>query len=323
MKAMVCTKYGAPEEVLKLEEVENPIPTDWDVLVRVRATSVTAADYRIRGLNVPRGFKLPVKLAMGFNKPRNPILGTNFAGEVEQLGRLATKYKVGDRVFGSRGEGFGAYAEMIALPESAVLRKMPENMSFEEGAALPFGALTAFSYLRDKAKIKKGDSVLIYGASGAVGTASIQIAKYYGADVTAVCSVANIDLVKSLGADSVLDYNKDDYVKSAGYDIIFDTVGKTSFEKALMSLKDGGRYLLAVADMFNQFRAIWTSMQGKKKVIAGIASERSEDLDLIVQLFEDKKLVPVIDKVYSFSDLPAAHAYAEQGHKKGNVVITM
>lgn len=321
MKAMVCTKYGSVD-FLQLQEVMKPVIKDTEVLVRILATSVTAADYRIRGLNVPSGFKLLVRLGMGFNKPRNAILGIDFAGEVESVGKEVALFKAGDKVYGSCGGSFGAHAEYKSMDENQLLAIKPSNISLEEAAAFPFGALSALSFLKDKGKIEKGQKVLIYGASGAVGTASIQLAKYFGAEVTGVCSTENLNLVKSLGADEVIDYTVEDFTRNGKlYDIIFDTVGKTSFSQSLKSLNKNGHYLLAVAGLPRYLRLLWTRMTSNKKVIAGIATEHKNDFIFLHELLASGKIKPVIDKCYPFEKIPEAHRYAEQGHKKGSVVI--
>ena len=321
MKVMICTKYGSAD-VLKLTEVNKPVPKDNEVLVRVHATSVTAADYRIRGLNVPTGFGILMRLVMGVTKPRQPILGANYAGTVEAVGSQVSLFKPGDSVFGTSGMRFGAYAEFICVPETSAILMLSEKMTYETGAVFPFGALTALEFLRDLGKIQKDQKILIYGASGAVGTAAVQLAKYYGADVTGVCSTANGDLVKSLGADSVIDYTQQDFTRNGvSYDIIFDTVGKTDFSRCLLSLKENGRYLLAVAGLPMFLRAFWVSLTTSKKVIPGMAGDNRGDLVFLKQLYDAGKIKSVIDRSYPFEQLPDAHRYAEAGHKKGNVVI--
>ncbi len=320
---MICTAYGPPD-VLRLTDVEKPVPKRNEILITIRATTVTAADYRIRGLNVPDGFGVLMRIALGFRKPRRNILGVNFSGVIESTGSGVKHFKVGERVVGVCGMKFGAYAEYICIAENDVLVKMPASMSFEEAAAFPFGALTALYFLRDKAGVKKGDRVLIYGASGSVGTAAVQLAKYFGADVSAVCSAGNAGLVRSLGAENVIDYTAEDFSKKGvQYDVIFDTVGKSSFSDSIAALTDRGCYLLAVAGIPLQLKSVLLSATGKKKIIAGVSGEKKEDLDFLVKLYEEGALIPVIDRQYAFEDLPAAHAYAEQGHKKGNVVITV
>ena len=323
MKAMICTEYGTAN-VLKLAEVNKPVPKDNEVLVRVHATSVTAADYRIRGLNVPAGFGIIMRLVIGITKPRQPILGANYAGTVEAVGSQVSLFKPGDSVFGSSGMRFGAYAEFMCVPEASAILMLSEKMTYETGAAFPFGALTALVFLRDLGKIQKDQKILIYGASGAVGTAAVQLAKYYGADVTGVCSTANGDLVKSLGADSVIDYTQQDFTRNGvSYDIIFDTVGKTDFSRCLLSLKENGRYLLAVAGLPMFLRAFWVSLTTSKKVIPGMAGDNRDDLVFLKQLYDAGKIKSVIDRSYPFEQLPDAHRYAEAGHKKGNVVIKL
>ena len=323
MKAMICTQYG-PAEVLQLAEVEKPAPKAAEVLVRINATSVTSGDCRIRGLNVPTGFGILVRLTFGFRRPRKAVLGMNLAGVIESVGDSVNVFKVGDQVFGTSGMNLGAYAEYICLPENSVLAIKPKNMSDEQAAALPFGTLSALSFLRDKGKIESGQNVLIYGASGSVGSAAVQLARYFGATVTAVCSAANVEMVKELGAQRLIDYNKEDFTQlGEQYDIVFDTVGKTPFAKTLQTLKPNGRYLLAVAGLPLQIRALWTSLIGNKKVIAGVAGETKADLEFLKALFEAGKLKPVIDRCYAFEQIPEAHQYVDSGHKKGNVVIMM
>jgi len=305
VKAVICTKYGPPE-VLQLKEVEKPAPGKNEVLIKVQATAVTSGDCRCRGFNIPAHFsiltRLAMRLALGITRPRKPIQGLVLAGEVETTGKGVTRFKAGDQVFGDTGMRFGAYAEYTCLPENAAITIKPVNITFEEAAAVPFGGTTALYFLR-KGKIRRGQNVLIYGASGAVGTSAVQLARYFGADVTGVCSTANRELVKSLGAGSVIDYTKEDFTKrNERYDIIFDAVGKTSESLCRKALAPGGTFV---------------------SVMKGHAGESTEDLVFLKELVEVGKLRPVIDKCYPLEQIVEAHRYVEQGHKKGNVVITV
>lgn len=318
MKAIVYTKYGPPD-VLQLKEVEKPVPKNNEVLIKVYATTVTSGDVRVR-----KADPFAVRFFNGLTRPKKiTILGNTLAGKIESVGDGVKQFKKGDQVFGAAGLGLGAYAQYICLPGEGTLAIKPAKISYEEAAAIPFGALTSLHFLR-KGNIQKGRKVLIYGASGALGTAAVQLAKYFGAEVTGVCSTTNRELVKSLGADSVIDYTKEDFTKPATYDVIFDTVGKSSFSGCLKSLKKQGVYLRAVhLSLVPIVRGLWTSMTSSKKVIGGLAPERKEDLIFLKKLIENGKLKPVIDKSYSFEQIVEAHKYVEKGHKKGNVVITL
>jgi NADPH:quinone reductase-like Zn-dependent oxidoreductase len=316
MKAIIYTKFGPPE-VLHLQEVEKPAPKDNEVLIKIVATTVVKEDPDMRA---SPGFN-------GFLKPRNPILGQELAGEIEAIGRDVTRFKPGDQVFGF--DMFGAYAEYKCMPENGALAIKPVNLSYEEAASVPNGALTALPFLRDKGKIQSGQTVLIYGASGSVGAAAVQLAKYYGAEVTGVCSTTNLEWVKSLGADQVLDYTKEDFTENGKtYDIIFDTLGKRSFSECKDSLSDEGTYLTTVPTPVIMFQALWPAKGSSKKVkfvAAGLrpASEKIKDLVFLTELIEVGKIKPVIDRCYSLEQMSEAHRYVEQGHKKGNVVITV
>lgn len=322
VKAVVYEKYGAPE-VLELREVEKPAPKPKEVLVKIYATTVTAADWRIRSSRVPAGFWLPVRMAFGLLKPKKSILGTELAGEVEAVGKDVRSFRAGDKLFATTGGAFGAYAEYIALSEEGALAIKPANMSYEEAASVPFGALTALYFLRDKAAIQSGQKILINGASGGVGSYAVQLAAYFGAEITAVCSGRNLDLVRSLGAARAIDYTKEDFSKSGEtYNLIFDTVGKSSFSQCKKLLKQRGIYLTAVAGLPDFVQMLWSRLAGGKRMICAITPERKEDLIFLKELIEAGKIRAIIDRRYRLEQIVEAHRYVEKGHKKGNVVIT-
>ena len=324
MKAVICTKYGPPE-VLQIKEVEKPVPKDNEVLIKIYATTVTSGDSRIRGFNVPIMFKPLMWIAVGFRGPRNPILGVDIAGEVEATGKDVTLFKAGDQIFGSAYDSrSGTYAEYSSIAEDAVMAIKPANMDYGEAAAISFGAHTALHFLR-KADIRSGHKVLIYGASGSVGTYAVQLAKHLGAEVTGVCSTSNMDMVRSLGADNVIDYTKEDFSKNGEiYDVIFDTVGMSPFSGSVKSLKKNGYYLRAVhLDPVSILRGLFVNITSKKKVIGDVAGETVEDLGYLRELADAGKLKPIIDRTYKLGDIVEAHRYVDQGHKKGNVVIAV
>jgi 2-desacetyl-2-hydroxyethyl bacteriochlorophyllide A dehydrogenase len=324
MKAIVYTEYGPPE-VLQLKEVEKPVPQDNEVLIRVYATSVTTSDCNIRdSVFVPPEFGLIQRLVFGLRKPTRTIPGIELAGEIEAIGKEVKLFTEGDQVFGSAVPGLGAYAEYICLPEEGVLAVKPATLTYEEAAVVPAGASVALFFLRDLAHIQNRQKVLIIGASGGVGTYAVQLAKYYGAEVTGVCSTTNLELVKSLGADRVIDYTKGGFAKSGEtYDIIFDVVGKTSFSGCRNSLRQKGLYVAAAGGLREFIQMLWTSVTGGKKVLAGAAPDRKEDLVFLKELVEAGKIKPVIDRCYPLEQTAEAHRYVDKGHKKGNVVITL
>ena len=322
MKAIICTKYGPPE-VLQLKEVEKPVPRDNELLIKVYATTVTAADFRVRSFTVPLSYWLPARIALGFRKPRKAILGVELAGEIESVGQEIKRFKPGDQVFAATLNSFGAYAEYKCLPEDAVIAIKPSNLTYEEAAALPVGARTALHFLR-KANIQRGQKVLVYGASGSVGTYAVQLARYFGAEVTGVCSTTNLELVKSLGADKVIDYTAEDFSnKGETYDVIFEAVDKSSFSACLRALKKEGIYVNVTVPLPG-IRMLWTKMTSSKKLILGEnLPEKAEDLTFLKELVEAGKIKPVIDRGYPLEQIVEAHRYVDKGHKKGNVVITV
>jgi len=319
MKAIVYTRYGSPD-VLQLKEVAKPAPKDNEVLIKIYATTVTSGDCRVR-----KADPFAIRFFNGLTKPKKTtILGNELAGEIEETGKNVKLFRKGDQVFGQAGMGLGANAEYICLREDATLVLKPKNLTYEEAASIPFGGNTALHFLR-KGNIRSSQKVLIYGASGSLGTAAVQLAKNFGADVTGVCSTVNVELVKSLGADKVIDYTKEDFTKiGQTYDIIFDTTGKSPFSGCVKSLKQKGIYLRAVhMSLSSIVRGLWTSMTSSKKVIGGVASELKENLVFLKELIDMGKLKPVIDRCYPFEQIVEAHRYVDKGHKRGNVAITV
>jgi len=329
IKAIVYQKYGPPN-VLKLKEVEKPAPRENEVLIKVYATTAHIGDTRMRSFTVPALFWLPMRIMLGFIRPRRKILGMELAGEIEAVGKDVKLFRKGDQVFAATGSGMGAYAEYKCLPEDGMLAIKPANMTYEEAAAIPNGGITALLILR-KANIRRGPAyrsgrqkVLIYGASGSLGTFAVQLARYFGAEVTGVCSTTNLELVKSLGTDKVIDYTKEDFTKSGQtYDVIYDTVGKSSFSRSKSSLKQRGIYLTSVPTLAIILQKLWTSIVSNKKVIFWAMSDKTEDLIFLKVLIEAGKLKSVIDRRYPLEQITEAHSYVDKGHKKGNVVITL
>ena len=323
MKAIVCTKYGSPD-VLKLKEIEKPAPKDNEVLIRIVAAVVSPPDCAFR-----KGEPFIARFFSGLIRPKKSILGELLSGEIETVGKDVQLFKKGDRVFGSTGMSLGAYAEYICLPADGVLVSKPIKMTHEEAAGIGDGALTALPFLRDKGHIQNGQKILINGASGSVGIAAVQLAKYFGAEVTGVCSAANVELVKSLGADKVIDYSKEDFTKSGQtYDIIFDAVGKSSFSRCKSSLMQGGVYLSTVPTLAIMLQMLWTSKIGSKRAVFAATglrsvSEKIKDLIFLKELIEAGKLKSILDRCYPLAQTAEAHRYVEKGHKKGNVVITL
>ncbi len=315
MRAVIYSRYGPPE-VFHVAKVDKPVPRDNEILVEIRATSVNSADWRLR-----KADPVAVRLFFGLFRPRKQILGVALSGVVEAVGKNVTRFAIGDEVFGSTGMSPGAYAEYKCLPETGVLAIKPRKITHEEAAVIPFGGTTALYFL-GKADVKHGQQVLIYGASGAVGTAAVQLAKYFGANVTAVCSTANVELVRSLGASKVIDYTREEFTKSGDmYDVIFDTVDKMSYARGIQLLSNNGKLLLSAAGIGNMLRGLWTSLVSSRKVITGVTKETAADMCFLKELIEKGMYKPVIDRTYTLEQMAAAHRYVEKGHKKGNVAI--
>lgn len=316
------TTFGPPN-VIQLIEVPTPEPKDREVLIRVQATTVSAADSRLRSRNVPRGFGLIMGLLFGFSRPKYQALGTELAGEVVKTGSHVTRFKVGDRVVANTGMKLGGHAQFVALREDAPMARLPASVTDAQAAALVFGGTTALAFLRDKAKLQRGERLLVIGAGGAVGSAAVQLGKYFGAHVTAVCSAEKHAAVKALGADTLIDYAQVDWRKlDAQFDVILDTVGGTNFENARAQLTPRGRLLLVVADLPLMLKSAWISLTHPQKAIAGSISENSRDLEFLVKLCEAGAFVPLIGQVVPFSKIVEAHALVDRGHKLGACVLT-
>lgn len=322
MKAIVHDRFGSPD-VLELKEVPRPVPKDDEVLIRVRATTVTAADWRARTRQAPEGFGFLARFFFGFFGPRKPILGTELSGEIESVGKSVSRFKPGDQVFAFAGADLGCYVEYKCMPEAGAVALKPPSLGFEEAAALSFGGTTALGFLK-KARIEPGESVLINGASGGVGTAAVQLAKHFGAEVTAVCSTGNLALARSIGADEVIDYTREDFTKNGKtYDIIVDTADTAPFSRSRGSLNEGGRLVMVLATLPEILQAPWVSLTSDKKVIAFLPGWCTEDLRFLADLAERGRFKPVIDRRYPFQRMAEAHRYVDAGHKKGNVVVAL
>lgn len=323
MKAMIYRQYGGPE-VVTLADVAKPVPKRNEVLIRILATTVTAGDHRARSLDMPAGFRLIGRLVFGITGPRQPILGTEFAGVVEATGKDVTRFQPGDEVIAFAGGAYGGHAEYRTMPEDGTIALKPSNLTFEEAASLSFGSMTALPFLRDKAQIQRGERVLVIGASGAVGTAAVQIARYFGAEVTGVTSTRNVDLVRAIGAQQVLDYTRVDFAKSGQtWDIILDTTGTATYERCAASLTPNGRLVLIQASVGQTLGIGKPSKATGRKVIAGYVPARPDDLRFIAQLAATGVLKPVIDRVYRLDQAAEAHAYVDTGRKRGSVVLTL
>jgi NADPH:quinone reductase-like Zn-dependent oxidoreductase len=325
MKAVVYEEYGSAD-VLQLKEVAKPVPKAGEVLIKVHAATVTSGDCNLRGFTfVPPGFGFVPRLAFGLRKPRRKILGVEVAGEIEAMGRDIRSFKEGDQVFGIDSNSLGAYAEYVCRPEKGALATKPANTTYEEAAAIPFGATTALFFLRDLGKIQSGQKILINGASGGVGSYAVQLAKYYGAKVAGVCSTGNLELVRSLGADHIIDYTQEDFrTNGESYNIILDTVvGKVSFSACKTALKQNGIYLAIAGGPQEFVQMMWMSFRGGERVLAGTPAEGKRDLMFLKELVEAGKIRPVIDRCYPLEQTADAHRYVDQGHKRGNIVITV
>ena len=322
MKAILYQQYGPPD-VLQMADIAKPIPKPNEILIKTYATTVTSGDWRVRSLTVRAGFGWITRLVFGVSRPRQPILGSELAGVVESVGAAVSRFKVGDAVFAFSDARMGCYAEYKCMPQDGAVACKPPGLSYGEAAALSFGGTTALDFLR-RAKLQRGESVLINGASGAVGAAAVQLARHFGAHVTAVCGTANMAWVRALGASQVIDYTQEDFTQNGQtYHVIMDTVGTAPFSRCQASLRDGGRLLLVLAGLADMLHAPWASLTSGKKVIAGPVSVRAEDLPLLAELAATGAFKAVIDRRYPFEQMVEAHRYVDSGRKKGNVVVML
>lgn len=318
MRSVKYEKYGDPE-VLEFQEFKKPFPKDNEVLIKVYSTSVTNADCLMR-----KADSFVSKIFLGFRKPRKKILGSELSGKIEAIGKDVKRFKVGESVYGFTGFGLGAYSEYKCMPENGSLVSKPQNINYTESVVLVDGASTALFFLRDKGKIKQGDNVLIIGASGSIGSYAVQIAKYFEATVTGVCSTHNIEFVKSIGADTIIDYKQEDFTKGEKtYDIIFDTAAKSSFSKCKRLLNPKGKYLVTMIKLKPLFQTLWTKLFSSKKVIFAMSINKTHSLEFIKELVEKERLKPIIDKIFPFDKMIDAHKYAENKHNAGNVAVSL
>jgi len=325
VKAVLHTHYGSPD-LLELREVDKPIPKANEVLIAIHATTVSTGDCNVRNFTfVTKSMRPIAKLMFGIGKPwKARILGTELAGVVEGTGQDVARFKTGDRVVAFTGMAGGGHAQHACLPETGAVVSKPDSLTWEEAVAIPFGANTALYFLQDLGQIRAGQELLIIGASGAIGSAGVQLAKHFGATVTGVCSGANVELVKSLGADMVIDYTRDDFTKNGeSYDLIFDVVGATTFDRCQHSLKPNGVFLQNIMELTDVVRALWTSIASRKKIKGGVAINNLKRMSFVAELVAAGKLRPVIDRSYPLERIAEAFKHVEQGHKKGNVVITV
>ena len=321
MKAILFKEYGPPD-VLQLCEIDKPTPKDNEVLIRVCAATVSAGDCEIRSFTFPLWLWLPVRIMMGLVRPRRQILGQELAGEIEAIGKDVTQFKKGDKVYAA-STNFGAYAEYKCLPSTDPISIMPANISYAEAASIPTGGYNALHFLR-KANVREGQRVLINGAGGSIGVMAIQLAKHYGAHVTGVDSADKLDMLRSIGADHVVDFTKEDFTKTGDtYDVIFDIAGKSPFSRSVRALRENGYYLLGNPRLLPMLRGLWVSMTSAKKVIFAFAEPKPENLDFLRGLIEAEKIKPVIDRTYPLEQIAKAHAYVDTGRKKGSVAITI
>lgn len=322
MKAALVTRYG-PATNVRIGEIETPVPKAGEILIRVHATTVSAADWRIRSADVPRGFGVLLRLACGISGPRRPVLGTELSGVVEAAGTRVDRFSPGDEVFAFRGIRMGAHAEYVVMPQDGKVLRIPAGLSMAEASAICFGGLTALYFLRDKARVQTGEKVLIVGAAGSVGSAAVELAKYFGAEVTGVCSAGNLEFVRSLGADHVIDYQVQDFTQNGQrYDVIMDCVGTAPYGRSKSSLASGGRLLLVVGTL-GQALATLVQGRGGLRVIAGGAPEKVADMATLAELCARGVYRPRIGATFPFERIAEAHALVESQHKRGNAVVLL